>query len=297
MLARVILWLILCALMTTSTLATEQGRLSVYTVNYPLHYFAQRIAGERAEVLFPVPSDLDPAFWQPAAEIIAGYQQADLILLNGARYAKWLDSVTLPRRKLVDTSAAFRDRYIHLDDAMTHSHGPAGDHSHGSIAFTTWLDFNQAVEQARAISEALTRKRPEWKEEFMRNLAALEADLTEFDKQIRGIVAARPNQPLMVSHPVYQYFQRRYGLDLKSVMWEADEYPSEALWSEFERGLKEHPAQWMIWEGEPNPESIERLRSMGVENIVFNPAGNQPDQGDFLSVMRQNVKNLQQAFK
>ena len=287
----------LCTVMSISTLAADQVRLTIYTVNYPLHYFAQRIAGERAEVLFPVPSDLDPAFRQPAAEIIAGYQQADLILLNGARYAKWLDSVTLPRRKLVDTSAAFRDRYIRLDDAVTHSHGPAGDHSHGGIAFTTWLDFNQAVEQARAISEALTRKRPEWKEEFMRNLGALETDLTELDKQIRAIVAARPNQPLMVSHPVYQYFQRHYGLDLKSVMWEADEYPSEALWSEFERGLKEHPAQWMIWEGEPKPESVERLRSMGVESIVFNPAGNQPDQGDFLSVMRQNVKNLQQAFK
>ena len=297
MLARVILWLILCALMTTSTPAAEQDRLSVYTVNYPLHYFTQRIAGERAEVLFPAPADLDPAFWQLAAKVIAGYQQADLILLNGARYAKWLDRVSLPRRRLVDTSAAFRDRYIRLNDAVTHSHGPGGDHSHGGIAFTTWLDFDQAVEQARAISEALTRKRPEWKEEFMRNLGALEADLTELDKQIRGIVAARPDQPLIASHPVYQYFQRRYGLDLKSVMWEADEYPSEALWSELEHALGEHPARWMIWEGEPNPESVNRLRSMGVESIVFNPAGNRPDQGDFLSVMRQNVKNLQRAFK
>ncbi len=297
MLARVILWLILCALMTTSTPAAEQDRLSVYTVNYPLHYFTQRIAGERAEVLFPAPADLDPAFWQPAAKVIAGYQQADLILLNGARYAKWLDRVSLPRRRLVDTSAAFRDRYIRLNDAVTHSHGPGGDHSHGGIAFTTWLDFDQAVEQARAISEALTRKRPEWKEEFMRNLGALEADLTELDQRIRGIVVASPDQPLIASHPVYQYFQRRYGLDLKNVMWEADEYPSEALWSELEHALGEHPARWMIWEGEPNPESVNRLRSMGVESIVFNPSGNRPDRGDFLSVMRQNVKNLQRVFE
>ena len=35
-----------------------------------------------------------------------GYQGADLILLNGATYAKWIDRVTLPASKLVDTSAA-----------------------------------------------------------------------------------------------------------------------------------------------------------------------------------------------
>jgi len=101
----------------------------------------------------------------------------------------------------------------------------------------------------------------------------------------------------MVSHPVYQYFQRRYGLDLKSVMWEADEYPSEALWSEFERGLKEHPAQWMIWEGEPNPTTVRRLESMGVNSLVFNPCANVPEHGDFMQVMRGNIEDLAAAYR
>jgi len=29
---------------------------------------------------------------------------------------------------------------------------------------------------------------------------------------------------------------------------------------------------------------------------VFDPCGNAPDQGDFMSVMRQNVENLKAAF-
>ena len=41
----------------------------------------------------------------------------------------------------------------------------------------------------------------------------------------------------------------------------------------------------------------ERLRVMGVESIVFDPVGNHSDKGDYLSVMRQNVNNLQQVFK
>jgi zinc transport system substrate-binding protein len=273
-----------------------QDRLVIYTVNYPLQYFAQRIAGEYADVIFPAPADADPAFWQPSAEVIADYQQADLILLNGADYAKWVGRVSLPRRKQVDTSAGFRDGYIHVTAGPTHSHGPGGEHNHAGTAFTTWLDFRQAAGQARAIAAAMVRKRPQWETEFLRNLAALETDLLALDQQINRIVTLKPDQPLLASHPVYQYFQRRYGLNLKSMMWEAQDVPDESQWATLERMFDEHPARWMIWEDEPNPETVERLRGMGVDSLVFNPTGNRPAEGDFLSVMRQNVLHLQQAF-
>jgi zinc transport system substrate-binding protein len=295
--ARIVLLVILCAVLSAPMLAAGQDKLSIYTVNYPLQYFAQRIAGEHADVTFPAPGDEDPAFWQPPVEIIAGYQQADLILLNGANYAKWVNRVSLPRRKQVDTSAAFREHYIHVKAGATHSHGPGGEHSHVGTAFTTWLDLNQAAEQAQTITDAMMRKRPALEDVFLRNFTALQADLLDLDKQIESIMMNKTDIPLVASHPVYQYFQRRYGVNLQSVMWEPDEVPSEAQWAGLERTLKEHPASWMIWESEPHPESVGRLRGMGVESIVFNPASNRPEEGDFLSVMRQNVKNLQRVFK
>jgi zinc transport system substrate-binding protein len=52
----------------------------------------------------------------------------------------------------------------------------------------------------------------------------------------------------------------------------------------------------MIWEGKPTKESAEGLKAIGVDRLVFNPCGNTPDQGDFLSVMRQNLENLKSAF-
>ena len=63
--------------------------LTVYVVNYPLRYFAERIGGELVRVVFPAPADVDPAHWSPDAETVAAYQAADLILLNGAGYARW----------------------------------------------------------------------------------------------------------------------------------------------------------------------------------------------------------------
>jgi len=295
-LVRAILCLGVFALLSATSLAAGRDGLTVYTVNYPLQYFAQRITGEYADVVFPAPPDQDPAFWQPSASTIADYQRADLILLNGAHYAKWVDRVALPRRKLVDTSAVFSDRYIRVEDAATHSHGPSGDHSHSGVAFTTWLDFDQAAAQAQAIADAMMRVRPEQGQVFSRNLAALQADLDRLDQAFAVVVAKHPQRYLLASHPVYQYFQRRFDINLRSVMWEPDQVPDPARWSELERILEHHPARWMIWESRPDPETVARLHGLGVESIVVDPAGNRPQTGDFLSVMQQNLTNLQRVF-
>ena len=93
-----------------------EGTISVYVVNYPLKYFAQRIGGPHVEVYFPAPADEDPAYWMPDSETISKYQQADLILLNGAGYEQWVQSASLPKSKLCNTSAGFAEDYIALED-------------------------------------------------------------------------------------------------------------------------------------------------------------------------------------
>ena len=273
------------------------GKLTIYTVNYPLKYFAERIAVEHATVVFPAPKAVDPAYWMPDKKTIADYQKADLILLNGAHYAKWTEKVSLPRSKMVNTSRKFKDKYIKTKEAVTHSHGPGGKHAHEDVAFTIWLDLDLAVRQASEIKDALSRKRSSLKPIFERNFAALEKDLTALDREIKGIVSINQNQPLIVSHPVYDYLSERYELNIKSVHWEPDEIPNGIQWAELKRILKDHKAQWMIWEAEPIKKSVEILESTGVRSIVFDPCGNVPEEGDLLSVMQKNIESLKLAFK
>ena len=269
---------------------------AVYTVNYPLQYFAQRIAGDLVQIEFPAPADEDPAFWTPDAEAIAGYQSADMILLNGATYAKWLAVVSLPESRLVNTSAGFEDRYIYLESAITHSHGPGGDHSHEGTAFTTWLDPMLAIEQARAIRDAFTAQWPDHTQEFTAGFEALEMDLMDLDRQLAEVVAADPDKELLASHPVYQYLTRRYDLHLHAVQWEPDEPPSPAMWRDLQSVLRDQSAAWMLWEGEPLAETAAELRALNVEPIVFDQCGNAPESGGYLSVMRENVENLRRAY-
>jgi zinc transport system substrate-binding protein len=271
--------------------ASEQPtRLKVYVVNYPLAYFAGRIGGDQVQVEFPAPAEGDPAFWSPDAETVAAYQQADLILCNGAGYARWMDRVSLPGSSMVDTSAGFRERYLHVDGARTHSHGPEGEHSHGETAFTTWLDPTLALEQARAIHQALVRAWPQGEETFQAGWSELEQDLRQLDERLEEALRSAP--PLLGSHPVYQYLARRYGLALESVHFEPDEDPGAEGWQALEALRKKHPAGWMLWESDPLPATAEKLRSLGVESLVFDPCGNRPEAGDYLTVMSRNAENL-----
>ena len=167
---------------------TIEGTISVYVMNYPLKYFAERIGGAHVEVHFPAPADEDPAYWMPNSETISKYQQ------------------------IADTVRSASDYRV------------------------------------------------------------------------------------VFSHPVYQYFQRRYGLIAKSVHWEPDEPPTEALWEELKDLMAEHSAKWMIWEGEPQEQTKTELAALGVDSVTFAPCGNVPTDGDFLAVQRRNIDNLARLF-
>lgn len=139
--------------------AAAQDTPRIAVVNYPLAYFAERLGGEGVEVLFPVPDGTDPAFWRPGIADIAAIQGADLIALNGAGFAQWTTKASLPRSRLVDTSAEFSDAYIKTE-TVTHSHGDDGEHSHTGTATYIWLDFELAASQAEALSAAMARRVP-----------------------------------------------------------------------------------------------------------------------------------------
>ena len=274
---------------------TASVPLSVFTTNYPLAYFAERIGGEQVEVVFPAPADVDPAYWAPQPEMIAEYQAADLILLNGAGYEKWIERASLPAGKLVDTSAAMESSYLPLDEGVVHTHGPEGEHSHKGWVFTTWLDPMIAIAQAQAIQEALSGLRPEAAADFRAAYEGLQADLLVLDTQLREVAADLGDRPIVFSHPVYQYLDEHVGMNGESVHWEPGEMPTEEMWEELETMLQAHPAEIMVWEGEPLAEVESRLAGMGIASVVYNPCGNLPESGDFGSVMLQNLANLEAA--
>lgn len=281
---------------TKQTDTTTTENLKVFAVNYPLLYFAERIGGEQIDLIYPIPADVDPAYWVPY-QALEEIQSADLILANGANYAKWMEKVSLPSSKVINTSKSNEDKYIEIQQGSTHSHGGDGEHVHYGYAFTTWLDFKIAAGQAHTILEALIAKKPQHKDIFEANFKKLQSELFKLDAEMRALAEKLPEIAIFASHPVYQYLGEAYGLTIISEHWEPGEDLSEEQWNEFQHNLEHNPANLMLWEGEPSEEIVQKLKQMKVTCVVFSPCGNKPVDGDFMTTMKQNIANLKKYIE
>jgi ABC-type Zn uptake system ZnuABC Zn-binding protein ZnuA len=191
-----------------------------------------------------------------------------------------------------DDHTAVRDMYIKEQVGETHSHGSEGEHVHYGTAFTTWLDFTMASAQAEAVKNALMVKRPAHKEYFKQNFEKLQVELQALDYEMAEVARGLPQNAIYTSHPVYQYMGRAYDMSLISEHWEPGEKPNEKQWQEFKHKLEHDAGNLMLWEAEPDTETVNKLKALKVESVVYNPCGNIPARGDFISVMKQNIKNL-----
>ncbi|WP_333713130.1 metal ABC transporter substrate-binding protein [Yoonia sp.] len=267
-----------------AALAHAQDRPRVVTVNYPLQYLAEALLGDAAEVDFPVPADVDPSFWRPAIADISAIQSADLIVLNGAAFATWVDRVTLPRSKVVNSTAAISDRFI-VTESITHSHGAGDEHSHEGLASYTWLDPTLAIAQAEAIAAAITARGLAPQTDVADRLAALTSRLSALDAQASAGLAGLADVTMIATHPRYQYFARRYGLTIDALEWEAGATPTDAELADLQAMIAETGATVLIWEGEPDPAAFAATAALGLRNVVFPTLAHGIEDQSFADVM------------
>lgn len=271
--------------------ATAQDDPRIVAVNYPLQYFAESLVGDGAEVEYPVPQDVDPSFWRPTIADISAIQSADLVLLNGAGFATWVDRVSLPRSKLVNTTAAIEDKFI-FTESITHSHGDGGEHSHEGLASYVWLDPTLAIAQAEAIATAIIRRNLVPEDDVTARLAELRADLEALDADAQATLTKFQNVSIIATHPRYQYLARRYGLSVSSLNWEAGAAPDEAQLEALQTLVSQTNASILIWEAQPPQAAFEAAEALGLSNIVFAPLARNVDQRSFVQSYAQALAAL-----
>jgi len=283
-----------CAPPRDSLQITESKKESILTTFYPTTYFAECISGGIIPVECPVPENEDPIYWRPSRTSILKYHGASLIILNGANFEKWVDSVNLPLSRVIESVKLSGDELIHYEGTAEHRHGPEGAHTHEGIDGHTWLDPLHAKTASNNILQSMCARWPKHRDEFIKNHNELVSGIDELHARMNDIEMP----PAFASHPAYNYLARRYGWNI----WNLDLVPDEALSEEQIKMIgsyaKEKPIRLLLWESAPLAENIEELeKRLGIRSVVFSPCEmisqyDSEEESDYLSLMNQNIDRL-----
>jgi len=277
---------------------------AVYTTFWPTHSLASTLSGGKIPVVCPVPEGEDPIFWKPSQEALARYQNAALIVVNGASFEKWVKAASLPQSRVCDTAAGFADRFVHFATAA-HSHGGGDAHTHEGVDGHTWLDPVNATEQVEAMASAMAQAFPDHAGTVETKLEEVKGALDRLHGTIRDeLVPELASVSLFCSHPAYNYLAKRYGIEITNVELDPDlplSDVSEGRVMEALKGAK--PARILLWEGEP-PEAVAKklFLQYRLRSVEFSPLESCPDWArdpelGFVDAMLANVARLRAVLR
>lgn len=172
----------------------------------------------------------------------------------------------------VRTNGSF-ERHEHAhDESVTHSHdhesheddhGHSHDHDHdapGSSASRdghVWLDPENARKMVAEIARILSEAAPEKAEAFSANAARADEALARLESEIAQDLAPVKDQPFVVFHDAFQYFERRFGLAaVGSITVSPEAQPSAMRLTEIRRKLAPLKASCVFGEPQFQPKLV-----------------------------------------
>ncbi len=314
--------------------AAPEDALQVVTTILPITQFTNAVAGDRAEVVQLLPTNVGPHDYQAKPGDAQAIANADLLVKNGLEMEFFLDDMIQNAENadlvVIDSSEGIAtldmDEHGH-DHGHDHSHdhdhdhaeGEAHDHdhdhaegeghdhaghshAHGEFDPHVWLDPKRAVQQVENIRDGLIAADPEGEAEYTANAEAFIAELEVLDTEITERLAPFEGGTFVVFHDFASYFAESYGLQSETLVGIPEENPSPEDVKQVMDTVQAEGLKAIMTEPQAGKESFEAIASdLNIGVSVFDPLETgpaeavQPDY--YLTIMRQNADNLAASFE
>jgi zinc transport system substrate-binding protein len=284
--------------------AEQQTKISVCASFYPMYDFALKIGGDRAEIVNMVPAGIEPHDWEPAAADIAGLEEADLFIYNGAGMEHWADSAlaALGNDRLVVVEAA---RGAVLLEGAPEDEDESGEHEgEGEYDPHVWLSPRSAKLEMENIKEGFAAADPANRDYYEANYSRYAAELDALDREFQETLSPLPRKDIIVAHQAFGYLCAAYGLTQIPIEGlSADSEPDPARMAEIIEFAKERDVEVIFFEELVSPKVAETIaEAIGARTDALNPLEGLSDEetaagADYFSVMRQNLTALTAALR
>jgi len=287
-----ILFALLIALFLSTSL-TSQDRLKVVASASMIADMTHEIVGDLHDVEMIVPIGGDPHLHEPTpsnARLVAG---ADLILINGLTFEGWIN-------ELIENSGT-NAKVVTVTEHIT----PLTSVTYANSADPhAWMDASLVKSYVKSIADAMISLDPSNKTTYEQRLESYTAELDDLDRDIKAAISTIPEQKriLITSHDAFQYYGRRYGVQLEAIMGISTE--AEAQTSDIRRVnqvIKEHRIPSIFVESTINPKLIQQIAtdskvSIGGELFADSLGDKESPASTYIDMMRYNTTTIVTAL-
>jgi len=188
--------------------AQEEKPLVVATASM-IADMAENIGGSFFEIKSIVPIGGDPHIYEPTPGDAVLASKANLVLRNGLTFEGWLN-------ELIENSGTTAE-IVRVTEGIPPITSLAYENAPDPHA---WMDAEYGIIYAENIKNAMQRLAPEYEKELEFNFNAFKSTLQNLHKLIVESINTIPEKRrvLITSHDAFQYYGRKYGLQLESIL-------------------------------------------------------------------------------
>lgn len=259
--------------------ATQSDALQVQASCYPLYFIAENVVGDLGEVTNLTQSGGEPHDLELSVAQVQAMSAADLVLYLGNDFQSSVEEA------VSSTGVAALDAM----SVVLESEVRSGD-SH------MWLNPEYMASLTTEFAEQLTAISPENAAEIQANAEALQAELEQLDADFAAGLAEMQGATMVVTHEAFGYLTDAYQLQQLGIRGvNPEEEPSTAHLLEVADQAAAVGATTLFYDQAEDSSTANTYADLlNLQLAAINTLEVQPESGDYLSVMRENLSALQE---
>jgi Periplasmic solute binding protein family. len=260
----------------------------IYASFYPLYDLTKKISGDKATVQNIIPPGVEPHDWEPTTRQIADIEGASLVVYLGLGMDSWISKVE---------SSVSGPKFVNVSNGIDIIKVGNAVNPH------VWLSPKEAQILAKNIKDALVNADNKNAKYYEDNFNTLSNTLKQLDSEYTERLKNTKTKTFIVYHSAFDYVARDYSLNQVSIVGMSDEAEaSPAKVAEIIQLIKRENINYIFTEPLTSPKPIQSIASeTGAKVLPLNTieglTKDEMNKGyDYISLMRQNLDNLQKAL-
>jgi zinc transport system substrate-binding protein len=272
----------------------QTNKLQIVASFYPLYFFSEQIAGDKANVTNITPAGAEPHDYEPTAQDIAQIEKSKLLVLDGTGLEAWGNNIKQNLNPKNTTVLTVGDGIIN-QKVMEDGQNVIDPH--------IWLSPPLVKQIADKITLALIQIDPVNSNYYQTNANSLKTKLDSLDAEYKQGLSNCAEKNIITSHAAFGYLATTYGLNQVPIAGlSPDAEPSPQQLADITKFAKDNNVKYIFFESLVSPKLSDTIANeIGAKTLVLNPieglTNDEISQGkNYFTEMQNNLSNLKIAL-